>query len=112
MEQHLPFHVFNNMSFLQDMLSRHPDEGVYSRMRGTIYGNAIGDAIGLLTEFMEKPRAERVSERSNDFININVGCLFSAFRPQEDSKRLLAIFTCMFTSCFVQDETDYPCRHC
>ena len=31
------------------------------RLYGTIYGNCIGDAIGLLTEFMNKTKAISVS---------------------------------------------------
>ena len=32
-----------------------------NRLYGTIYGNCIGDAIGLLTEFMNKTKAISVS---------------------------------------------------
>ena len=31
-----------------------------SRILGTIYGNCLGDAIGLLTEFMVKKEASKV----------------------------------------------------
>ena len=31
-----------------------------NRVLGTVYGNCIGDAIGLLTEFMTKSEAEKV----------------------------------------------------
>lgn len=31
-----------------------------NRVLGTIYGNCIGDAIGLLTEFMSKKDADKV----------------------------------------------------
>ena len=30
------------------------------RIKGVIYGNCIGDAVGLLTEFMDKEEAARV----------------------------------------------------
>ena len=36
-------------------------EVLLDRIRGTIYGNCIGDAIGLLTEFMSKKEAMYVS---------------------------------------------------
>ena len=34
---------------------------------GTIFGNCIGDAIGLITEFITK---QRVTEVSNIFLNV------------------------------------------
>ncbi len=34
-------------------------------IRGTLYGNCVGDAIGLLTEFMEKPKVKQVKALSN-----------------------------------------------
>ena len=36
------------------------DAGLKDRILGVIYGNASGDAIGLLTEFMNKREAEVV----------------------------------------------------
>ena len=36
-------------------------EVLLDHIRGTIYGNCIGDAIGLLTEFMTKREATHVS---------------------------------------------------
>ena len=40
------------------------DEVLLDRILGTIYGNCIGDAIGLLTEFMTKKEAMHVSSYS------------------------------------------------
>ena len=37
-----------------------PKDVLLDRIRGTIYGNCIGDAIGLLTEFMLKEEAQQV----------------------------------------------------
>lgn len=37
------------------------DEVLLDHILGTIYGNCIGDAIGLLTEFMTKKEAMHVS---------------------------------------------------
>lgn len=37
-----------------------PKDVLLDRIRGTIYGNCIGDAIGLLTEFMLKEEAEQI----------------------------------------------------
>lgn len=36
------------------------DFDIESHMLATMYGNCIGDAIGLLTEFMIKVEAEKV----------------------------------------------------
>jgi hypothetical protein len=38
-----------------------PKDVLLSRMRAVLYGNCIGDAIGLLTEFMTKHEALEVS---------------------------------------------------
>lgn len=45
---------FNTKSTLSDKV-------LLDHMLGTIYGNCIGDAIGLLTEFMTKKEAMHVS---------------------------------------------------
>lgn len=39
-------------------------EVLLDRIKGTIYGNCIGDAIGLLTEFMSKKEAELIYGRN------------------------------------------------
>ncbi|EDO46186.1 predicted protein, partial [Nematostella vectensis] len=39
--------------------SKLPNKELVSRMLGTLYGNCVGDAIGLLTEFMTKEEAHK-----------------------------------------------------
>ena len=39
------------------------------RIKGVIYGNCIGDAIGLLTEFLDKEEAQRVNGVQNFKLN-------------------------------------------
>ena len=34
-------------------------EGIYDRMMGCLYGNAIGDALGLGAEFMSRDEVRR-----------------------------------------------------
>ena len=36
-------------------------EDLLDHLKGVIYGNCVGDAIGLLTEFMSKKEAQHVS---------------------------------------------------
>ena len=43
-----------------DLTTEDPKELLLDRFYGTIYGNCIGDAIGLLTEFMTKEEAAKV----------------------------------------------------
>ena len=48
----------------QNQLHMHsllPRYVLLSRMRAVLYGNCIGDAIGLLTEFMTKEEAREVN---------------------------------------------------
>ena len=53
------------------------------QMKGVLYGNCIGDAIGLLTEFMHKDQAQSVccfffynSQTTTVYINITFNSLF------------------------------------
>ncbi|PFX16366.1 uncharacterized protein LOC111342294 [Stylophora pistillata] len=60
---------FNNESFLNK-------KDLMDRIKGTIYGNCIGDAIGLLTEFMTKSEAAQIYSKKS--IVQRVKRLFSA----------------------------------
>ena len=44
-----------------DIESKFEKKDLVDHVKGVIYGNCIGDAIGLLTEFMSKSEAAHVS---------------------------------------------------
>ena len=46
------------------------------RIKGVIYGNCIGDAIGLLTEFMTKSKAAKVNCNSANNVSI---CMYKIY---------------------------------
>lgn len=53
-------------SFFQTSTTTPTDHSVLEdQIRGLIYGQAIGDAIGLLSEFMIKEEAQRVNKLIN-----------------------------------------------
>ena len=56
-------HSFNVKSTLEKKV-------LVDHIKGVIYGNCIGDAIGLLTEFMSKSEAAHVSKCSRLIYNI------------------------------------------
>ena len=59
-------------------LTPDPDNRLQDQILGTIYGNCIGDAIGLMTEFLNKEQATNVRREhyiSSDTYFVNGSCM-------------------------------------
>lgn len=100
---------------ITDLSSKLSKEELVDRIKGTIYGNCIGDAIGLATEFMTKGAAEeKYGKNPNLQYNIFVRDFHRARWDEgdwtDDSDQMLLILDGIFAHSGLVEPTDFAKR--